>query len=99
MANEKHVLNDIIDKLKSIGEEKDKIIKELTEENNKMTSLSFNNSSTGKNGGRMASSYEINELISENGEKVFWKRFKTMIKSSKYVFLIKTSFRNEKITL
>jgi hypothetical protein len=33
---------------------------------------------------------ELDELIPENGDKAFWKRFKIKIKSSKYVFLIKT---------
>ncbi len=36
-----------------------------------------------KNNRMVASSYELNQLNSENAEKVFWKRFKTMIKPSK----------------
>ena len=80
IEKEKRVLNDIIDKLELNEEEMQNKIKELTAENNKLTSLSFNNVSKGKNGGKMVeSSYELTEIISENGE-VFWKRFRKMIK-------------------
>ena len=80
IEKEQRVLNDIIDKLELNEEEMQNKIKELTTENNKLTSLSYNNVSKGKNGGKMVeSSYELTEIISENGE-VFWKRFRKRIK-------------------
>ncbi len=85
MANEKKILNDTIQQVKSAHESDLNRINDLIIENENLTKLNYK-FSVGKQfdkNGKIVQSFEFNEyLTGASGDKVFWKRFISTLRLS-----------------